>query len=680
MGMFDSVPMEKGMFDAVPMEASPRPTVLTEDLMRSGGLALRAGGLPLAGAAAGAAAGSLLGGVGAVPGAAAGLAAGSIASLADKLFGGSGEKFADWLGLPRPTAEGEKLGSAAVEGSLAALSGIGGGALMAKAANPVVAGVGKALAAGPQVTLPAGALSGAAGEQVRLNGGGPLESLAAEVAVPVATTAAMRPVTALARGVKNMADSLLLPGGAERSAGRVIVDAAKGKAEALSGALLRGTPSETAAQAAADLGSAELSGLERSLASYAPSVYGPVGSNASTQEQFINNAWRELNAATAAMREAELNAANVGGTKLQELRRIAAEKKASFVSALQNQGRMQTEQAQQLGYAEGQRPTPPQMIGRTEELPAGNFPSDPSIVQPTGDVKAAFPVPGQPRVPPRYSAAVGPAEQFGQTAEELAALAAQRRSEAGFAQRVADSIGAHGMQPLSGQAVINELTAALQSVKVRSNPVARRVLQQYIDEIGRYTSPETGIADAHDLYNTRKYMSQIIDGLMKSEGWDKRTAAGHIATANKAIDEAIGRASGTLRKDGTSDWTDYLKAYSAKAQEIDAIRNRAVKSEEMGRVGAEEARRIFNADEVPFTFPNLLSRPIMALNAGLRIAEGRAGENTRNALIQLMAPENKAKLAQLLAEENGRRLVRQPLSAQAKQALLAGVLNSAREQ
>lgn len=114
-----------------------------------------------------------------------------------------------------------------------------------------------------------------------------------------------------------------------------------------------------------------------------------------------------------------------------------AEKEASRISALQNAGRMQTEAAQQRVLATGNRATDAQLI---RQLPPGNIPRDPAIVNGTGVPAGAYPVPGSPRVPPRYAPNVGPAEQFAGTAQDAAEIAAQRGTEKNFLNYQLDAL------------------------------------------------------------------------------------------------------------------------------------------------------------------------------------------------------------------------------------------------
>lgn len=196
----------------------------------------------------------------------------------------------------------------------------------------------------------------------------------------------------------------------------------------------------TAGEAASPAGATKFSALQESARGVLPDEY-LARTDAGNAARI--GALRTVGQDEQALQQAIADRANVSGGMYREagqkmvspesdaalLEQQIAAKETSRISALQNAGRMQTEAAQQGVLAEGQRAADGQLI---RNLPTGNMPRDPSIVQPTGSPVGAFPVDGMPRVPPRYAGNVGPAEQFSEAAQDAASIAAQRKAEKDF--------------------------------------------------------------------------------------------------------------------------------------------------------------------------------------------------------------------------------------------------------
>lgn len=157
------------------------------------GAVTRGAGPYAAGAALGALVGAPVGGIGAVPGAAAGAGAVGLAQfVGDPIVGGVnsllGTNFAtpsealsnlfDRLGVAEPRTAAERVIQTASSAAGGASSFSGVGSSIAKSANPVVAGVGRQLAAQPIAQITGGAGSGVGSQTVAEIGGGPVAQLA----------------------------------------------------------------------------------------------------------------------------------------------------------------------------------------------------------------------------------------------------------------------------------------------------------------------------------------------------------------------------------------------------------------------------------------------------------------------------------------------------------------------
>lgn len=220
--------------------------------------------------------------------------------------------------------------------------------------------------------------------------------------------------------------------------------------------------------------------------------------------------------------------------------------------------------------------------------------------------------------------------------------------------------------PLKADSILQQIDAAMQAPGFRSNPAVTSVLGKYRTALENLADPQTGVVNAHDLYTVRKTMGSMMESLADKEGWDKKLVRGLVKGMQNEIDFAIEKSSGMIGQTGNSKWSEYLNAFKSGAKKIEDFENRAEAAKAQGVAGAAEARRISRIDEVPFTLPNLLSRPAMLVNALVRTMSGYGGEKTTNELARLMKPEGKAELAQLIQKELERRGQRvQPSELQA---------------
>lgn len=242
-------------------------------------------------------------------------------------------------------------------------------------------------------------------------------------------------------------------------------------------------------------------------------------------------------------------------------------------------------------------------------------------------------------------------EEFGKQAwKDLSAITGPERD----AVLLAANMGQSGV-PLKAEAILQQIDAAMQAPGFRSNPAVTSVLGKYRAALEGLADPQTGIVNAHDLYTVRKTMGSMMESLADKEGWDKKLVRGLVKGMQNEIDFAIEKSSGMIGQTGNSKWSEYLNAFKSGAKKIEDFGNRADMAKAQGVAGAPEARRISRIDEVPFTLPNLLSRPAMLVNALVRTMSGYGGEKTTNELARLMKPEGKAELAALIQKELARR-------------------------
>lgn len=115
----------------------------------------------------------------------------------------------------------------------------------------------------------------------------------------------------------------------------------------------------------------------------------------------------------------------------------------------------------------------------------------------------------------------------------------------------------------------------------------------------------------------------------ETSNWDKRLTSSLERKIQGAIDDAIEKAGGR-------GWKQYLSEYSKGIQDISSRDVATKTARKMEVAGASKAREIAGADEVPISIPNVLSRPVMIINAVLRRAQGVGSEKTTAEIARLM--------------------------------------------
>jgi hypothetical protein len=155
-------------------------------------------------------------------------------------------------------------------------------------------------------------------------------------------------------------------------------------------------------------------------------------------------------------------------------------------------------------------------------------------------------------------------EQWQETSDTFAAIAKQRRTEAGFIERQIGSLEDYGLKPLDAGSITAAIDAKLSTPGLRGSNTAK-VLQSIKDDIVNLTEKGGGVIDAHDLYTLRK--EGINERIMQIMGQTDPKISAKVTRSvlqevRPLIDDAIEKAGGT-------GWKDYLKTYSQGMQAID---------------------------------------------------------------------------------------------------------------
>ena len=223
-----------------------------------------------------------------------------------------------------------------------------------------------------------------------------------------------------------------------------------------------------------------------------------------------------------------------------------------------------------------------------------------------------------------------PSEYMDLAAQQQALAGAEKQAlgvtTASLRSKALESANANGVR---SENVISNIDAQLSEKGVRASDVVQKTLGGIKDKIAALTN-ENGVIDANDLYTVRKEVGNSIATFSKeTSNWDKRLTSSLERKIQGAIDDAIEKAGGR-------GWKQYLSEYSKGIQDISSRDVATKTARKMEVAGASKAREIAGADEVPISIPNVLSRPVMIINAVLRRAQGVGSEKTTAEIARLM--------------------------------------------
>ena len=270
------------------------------------------------------------------------------------------------------------------------------------------------------------------------------------------------------------------------------------------------------------------------------------GDTATAIKQAIVDAKKSLNELTTPLRKVEIKAANEANRVLNEVNPKIEQKQESIIGTLQGGGKAATEAAQQANLAVGNTISP--RLNGTGEV-------SPSV----------YPVPGYPRVPPRYTENQQRVGEFQSTAEDFATIEAQRKAELAHLQYIKDSVAAHGMEPIDTNNIIKNINSKLNNPSIGPSDVSSSVLNTVSNKIQEWTARNGGVIDAEALYKIRKEaVNEAIAAKLGTNADPKASAkytAELLGEIRPLIDDAIEKAGGT-------GWRNYLKTHEIGAHEI----------------------------------------------------------------------------------------------------------------
>ena len=270
---------------------------------------------------------------------------------------------------------------------------------------------------------------------------------------------------------------------------------------------------------------------------------------------------RRLNQLTADMRNVELQAANQAAQTVNQLAPKLQQREASMVNALRGGMPMgAVSQSQEAARLIGPLET---QIGTPAVSQAGAARPGQAVISPATEAaqQAAIAAKGKPG----FLTAGDRSQEWKQTSDTFAAIANQRRNEAGFIERQIGSLEDYGLRPLDAGGITAAIDAKLSTPGLRASSNMTKVLQSVRDDIANLTEKGGGVIDAHDLYTLRK--EGINERIMQILGQTDPKVSAKVTRSvlqevRPLIDDAIEKAGGT-------GWRDYLKKYSQGMQAND---------------------------------------------------------------------------------------------------------------
>lgn len=484
-----------------------------------------------------------------------------------------GGSVADWMGIPRPETNTEKVVNAASSAMAGGgpLTGVG---KMLPAATKFDAAR-RALTANQGQQALFGATSGAAGEEARQYGYGPVGQFVAAIVAPLGVAGAMTGARSARGTIKNI--------GSREKAVRTVHGMMPGETTTKQtiDILRRANPKLTTAQAIEAGGgdSSLFGGLEKAIrgSEYDRLIQNKLDAQTAEELARLQGAGRgatnaESLASQAAMksnlernlapvREEQLARAGKAGTVIAENAPIVEAKNRAAIAALQNKGRMQTEAAQQRSMMKsGEVQQPRHLIGAKQPLPEGNYPQDPRIV----------PSAKPEEIPQDFESmdrAIGnarAAQQFEGAAQDVGDALTQRLAERDAAQARINALRDEGLKPLDLNPVMDHIKGQLRSKTVRVTPDEEKVLSTVLEKLK--IVGEGGVADPEALYQLRKVgINQAIDSLASRGELSKQGAAAALTKLKPMLDKALEDAGATQWGEG------YMKKYAAGMKEIDQV-------------------------------------------------------------------------------------------------------------
>lgn len=284
------------------------------------------------------------------------------------------------------------------------------------------------------------------------------------------------------------------------------------------------------------------------------------------------------------------------------------------------------------------------------------------------------------------------AMQFGGTSAEAVALRAQ-------AQKLINA----GYTPIDVGNITNRISSLIDDPKIGSSENVSKVLSSVSNQLTDWVKKGGGTIDADALYMKRKEaINETISSLLS--GADPKITSKLAAKVTEHLKPLIDDA---MEQAGATGWKAYVSKYGKGLEAIDrvelmdsarklfasnpkefaqlvrgenpesikkimngkydlstivsnntmeklkSIASNVERDAEVSRlagIGSQNVRKTMGSFEEPIKPVGLLHRPTMLFNEALRRIEGKGGQRIESQLSELMLPQNKALLAELMAK------------------------------
>jgi hypothetical protein len=264
------------------------------------------------------------------------------------------------------------------------------------------------------------------------------------------------------------------------------------------------------------------------------------GGNETEARAAYEQSIKRLNQLTADMRNVELQTANQANQTINNLAPKLDQRQASMVNALRE--------------------------GMPANLPSGAAGTPaPGVSGINAATEAAQQAAIGAKGKPGFLSAGDRSQEWKQTSDTFAAIANQRRAEAGFIERQIGSLEDYGLRPLDAGGITAAIDAKLATPGLRASSNMTKVLQSIRDDIANLTEKGGGVIDAHDLYTLRK--EGINERIMQVLGQTDPKISAKVT--RKTLEEVRPLIDDAIEKAGGTGWKDYLKTYSQGMQAID---------------------------------------------------------------------------------------------------------------
>ena len=185
-----------------------------------------------------------------------------------------------------------------------------------------------------------------------------------------------------------------------------------------------------------------------------------------------------------------------------------------------------------------------------------------TVDQVTSKSKNYVPVPGQPKVPPRYTPHQNMLEKADDFISDAKAVETLAKSSRDMIRYQLNAMKAEGLDPASGGPIIRAFDDAIEAGAGYPNATAiltrsrNYFLRNLVDK-------KTGLVDPKKLYAFRKQgINEMVDRVNGAQKASSATTTESLIGVRQSIDDIIEKAAG-------GGWKDYLKTYNLLSKPVD---------------------------------------------------------------------------------------------------------------